>query len=151
MAKDIRPLTPPAISPILETMSFGLPRSRAGAASAALLLLSAAACTSSTRPSSVVDPIQIDAVEIQVQGTVPPQVRARVTGVVGDGCSELKSVTQLRTDATVTLTILRERPQGAICTQIARLYDETIALEGAYPAGQYLLRVNGREFPFATP
>jgi hypothetical protein len=144
-------LTKHAVSSILESMAFALPGPLSPALSAAALLLAAAACTSSpTAPSSRVDPIQIDAVEIQVLETAPPQVRARVTGVVGDGCSELKSVTQVRSEATVTLTILRERPVDAICTQIARLYDETIPLEGAYPAGQYLLRVNGREFPFAT-
>jgi hypothetical protein len=50
----------------------------------------------------------------------------------------------------VVLTILRQRPANAMCIQIARLYDETLRLEGTFPPGRYLLRVNGVETSFAT-
>jgi hypothetical protein len=33
-------------------------------------------------------------------------------------------------------------PRDAICTQIARLFDETIRLTGDLPAGEHRLRVN---------
>jgi hypothetical protein len=33
---------------------------------------------------------------------------------------------------------------------MARLYDETIPLEGTFPPGRYVLRVNGTETSFAT-
>ena len=37
-----------------------------------------------------------------------------------------------------------------ICIQIAKLYDELIHLEGQYPPGRYLLRVNSLEKVFTT-
>jgi hypothetical protein len=117
----------------------------------AALLAAAVGCSNPAAPDGVrVDPIQIDQVEVQVLETAPPQARARVRGVIGDGCSTLKSVTQVRMGQTVTLLILRERPVDAICTQQAKLYDETIALEGTYPAGRYVLRVNDLEQAFET-
>jgi len=98
----------------------------------------------------VVDPIQVDSVDVLVQHGDPPQASAHVRGVIGDGCSSLHSVEQERTGNTVVLTILRQRPANAICTQIARLYDETIRLEGTFPPARYVLRVNDLETSFAT-
>jgi hypothetical protein len=73
-----------------------------------------------------------------------------VRGVIGDACSSLHSVEQERTGNTVVVTILRQRPANAICTQIARLYDDTIRLDGAFPPGAYVVRVNGTETSFVT-
>jgi hypothetical protein len=101
-------------------------------------------------PEVEVTPIQIESVDVLVQETSPPRAAAHVRGVIGDGCSELHSVEQERSGDVVTLTILRERPIDAVCTQIARLYDETIPLEGTFPPGQYVLRVNSTETPFTT-
>ena len=104
------------------------------------------ACTNPAGPDTpMVRPIQIDTVMVV---TSPPSASARVRGVVGDGCSTVKSVTQARLDNVVTVTILGERPANAVCTQLARLYDETIVLEGSYPAGRYTLKVNGTELAF---
>jgi hypothetical protein len=77
-------------------------------------------------------------------------VSAHVRGVIGDGCSSLHSVEQERTGNAVVVTILRQRPANAICTQIARLYDDTIRLDGAFPPGTYVVRVNGTETSFVT-
>ena len=49
----------------------------------------------------------------------------------------------------MTLTILSTRPEDAICTQIAKLYDATSALPGDFPPGEYVLRVNSVEKTFA--
>jgi hypothetical protein len=110
------------------------------------------ACGRSNPASSdlLIDPIQVESVEVLVQAGDPPQAAAHVRGVIGDGCSSLHSVDQARTGNTVVLTILRQRPANAICTQIARLYDDTIRLEGAFPPGAYVLNVNGTETSFAT-
>jgi hypothetical protein len=113
----------------------------------ALTLL--AAC-SSTTGATLIEPIQIDGVEILILESAPPQVKAHVTGVIGDGCSELDSVQQARSGSTVTVTILRKRPKDAFCTQIAKLYDETISLEGTFPAGEYVLNVNEFSTTFTT-
>ena len=115
--------------------------------------VAAVGCDDSERPTAPrveVTPIQIDSVDVQVQESSPPRAAAHVRGVIGDGCSELHSVQQARSGNAVILTILRERPIDAVCTQIARLYDETIPLEGTFPPGRYVLRVNGIETPFAT-
>jgi len=101
-------------------------------------------------PPLEISPILVDSVEVLVQESSPPRASARVQGVIGDGCSSVHSVQQVRSGSTVTLTILRERPPNAICIQIALLYDETIPLEGTFPPGRYVLRVNGIETPFTT-
>ena len=117
------------------------------------LLLVAAGALSCGGPAGddlSVEPISIESVEVLVLKSLPPQASAHVKGAVGDGCSELHSTSQTRSGSTVTITILRQRPRDAICTQIARLYDEVIQLEGTYPAGSYVVRVNGVERTFTT-
>jgi len=100
--------------------------------------------------SPVVDPIQIDSVDVRILESSPPQAVAHVQGLLGDGCSELHSLTQSRSASTITVTILRQRPRDAICTQIAKLYEADIPLEGQYPPGRYVLRVNAFEKVFTT-
>lgn len=52
----------------------------------------------------------------------------------------------------MTLSIYSTRPPDAICTQIAKLYDATLALTtGPFPPGPYVLRVNGVEKTFVIP
>jgi hypothetical protein len=110
-----------------------------------------AACAGSpTSPDVVVEPIAIESVSVAVLESSPPQASAHVQGFIGDGCSDLKSVEQQRTGEVVTVTILRQRQQDAICTQIAKLYDEVIRLEGTFPPGRYVLRVNDTETVFTT-
>jgi hypothetical protein len=93
------------------------------------------------RPMDIA-PIQIDKVEVQITESQPVQVSAHVTGIIGDGCSSAMPVEQQRDGNTITLTINRQRPADAICTQIAKIYDETIRLQGDFPAGDYTLKVN---------
>jgi hypothetical protein len=103
-----------------------------------------------TSPDLVTSPIQVDSVDVTVLESSPPQVAVQVQGVLGDGCSTLHSVAQQRVGNVVTVTILRERPRDAVCTQIAKLYDEVIRLDGTFPPGDYVLRVNSVEKPFST-
>jgi hypothetical protein len=98
----------------------------------------------------VVEPIQVDSVSIEVSGN-PAQVRAHVTGIVGDGCASLLPVTQGRAGAAIHVEIRRQRPSGAVCIQIAQLYDETIRLEGDFPPGGYSLQVNTVTRAFMVP
>jgi hypothetical protein len=89
-----------------------------------------------------IEPIQIDQVDVRVAESLPVQVVAHVTGVIGDGCSDVMPVKQTREGNTITLTINRQRPTDAVCTQLAKIYDENIRLEGDFPAGEYILKVN---------
>jgi hypothetical protein len=116
-------------------------------ASAALLLV---ACSSVTGSDLEVRPIPIDSVSVTVIKTLPPTVEARVQGTLGDGCTELHSVKQERSGNVITVTILSKRPKDAICTQIAKMYEETIKLEGEFPAGSYELNVNDNESTFTV-
>jgi hypothetical protein len=110
----------------------------------------ATACSDSTSADMLITPILIDSVDVRIMESSPPQAAAHVEGFIGDGCSELHSTTQRRSGTTVTITILGERPRDAICTQIAKLYNQDIPLEGQYPPGEYLLRVNDYEKAFTT-
>jgi len=109
-----------------------------------------AACSGSTCPDVVVAPIQITRVDVRIMESFPPQVLAHVEGVLGDACTELSSVTQSRLGRRVIIAILRERPRDAICAQVVKLYEEDVPLEGVYPAGEYVLRVNDYETTFTT-
>lgn len=90
----------------------------------------------------LIEPIQVDQVEVRIAESFPVQVFAHVTGVIGDGCSSVLPAEQKREGNTITLTINRQRPADAICTQIAKLYEENIRLTGDFPAGEYVLKVN---------
>ncbi len=109
-----------------------------------------ASCTSVTGSEEEVEikPIPIDSVEVLILESLPVQVKAHIQGTIGDGCSEIESVTQKRSDQTITITILRRRPKDAVCIQIAKLYDETISLDGAFPPGSYVVQVNDFEKTF---
>jgi inhibitor of cysteine peptidase len=112
------------------------------------------ACTDQSTPTSaddlLVEPIQVEDVDVLILESFPPQAVAHVRGVLGDGCSEFHSLEQVRSGSTITVTILRERPRDAICIQIAKLYEDRIPLEGQYPPGQYVLHVNDVVTRFRT-
>jgi len=101
-------------------------------------------------PSLIVDEISIESVEVLILETFPVQATAHVQGTLGDGCTEFHSLTQSRAGNEITVTILKKRPREAVCIQIAKLYEANIPLQGQYPPGKYLLRVNGFEKAFST-
>ena len=131
-------------------MASNVARLLAVGALAAPLALGACGRSNPASGDLLIDPIQVESVDVLVQESDPPQASAHVRGVIGDGCSSLHSVAQERSGTTVVLTILRQRPANAMCIQIARLYDETLRLEGTFPPGRYLLLVNGVETSFTT-
>jgi hypothetical protein len=104
----------------------------------------------STSPGFAIDPIQIESVQLVRGLDVPSGLGVHVRGVVGDGCSELLPIRQLREGTTVTITLQRRRPENAICTQIARIYDDVIPLEGEFPPGTYVVRVNSEKIDFSV-
>jgi hypothetical protein len=120
---------------------------------AALVAASGAGCDSPSTPASppprtLVRPIQIESVDV----VVAPSPSAHVRGVIGDGCTELGGViTRRGSENDIGITILSTRPEGAICIQIARLYDAVLVLPGDFPPGQYVLRVNSVERTFSVP
>ena len=109
-----------------------------------------AGCSTNPTSTEIVEPIQVDRVEVLILESFPPQATAHVEGILGDGCAALHSQDVVRSGNTVTVTILRRRPADAVCIQIALLYREDIRLPGQDPPGTYLLRVNGVERTFTT-
>ena len=105
-------------------------------------------CDSTESPSLVPGLLPIESVEVMVLESFPPQVRAQVRGYLPDGCTRLDQVTQNRQGnvITVTLTTLRER--DAVCILRIEIVERTIALEGPFAPGEYVLRVNGMERHF---
>ena len=112
--------------------------------------LATAGCSGPTDPELIIGQIQIERVDVRILESFPPQAVAHVEGVLGDGCTEFHSLEQRRSGNMVTVTILNTRPREAICTMIAKLYKADIPLEGPYPPGQYVVRVNGLEKAFRT-
>jgi hypothetical protein len=89
----------------------------------------------------VVAPIQIDSVDVALAESFPVQAFSHVVGVVGDGCTTLLPLEQRRSGNRVFVEIQAQRPKDAICTQIAKLFDQNIAL-GPFAPGNYELHVN---------
>jgi hypothetical protein len=118
---------------------------------AALVAASGAGCDSPSSPApprTLVRPIQIESVDVLLASSPSAHVR----GVIGDGCTELSGViTRRGSENDIGITILSTRPEGAICIQIARLYDAVLVLPGDFPPGQYVLRVNSFEKTFSVP
>ena len=125
----------------------------AKAAAAIALGLAAGGCSSAVAPNPLPElqimPIHINRVDVQILESFPPRVTAHVEGVF-DGCAELNSERQVRFGNTVTITILSQRPRKAICGQTAKFYRKDIPLEGTFPPGDWLLRVNGVDYTFVT-
>src|SRR5688572_5154975 len=110
-----------------------------------------AACSSPFGDDWVVEPIHVDRVEVSHIDTIPPQAAAHVVGVIGDSCATVHSVRQERVGNVAMVTIYRQRPLVAVCAQLALPYDDVIRLDGVFPAGDYVVRVNGVERAFSVP
>ena len=109
-----------------------------------LLLVSASGGGRATVAQAPGGSLKIDSIEVQiVRTTQPPQVLVRVHGLLLDGCTSLGAVSQRREANVVTLTIATKHSGAQVCTSMAKILDETIRLEGAFPRGEYVVHVNG--------
>lgn len=106
------------------------------------------ASCASTGPSGMTHPMQIEDVSVSVAKSLPPQVTAHVRGIIPDGCSALGDIRQERDGSTVRLTITVRRISDGPCIQRVEFFERDLRLEGPFPAGHYVLRVNDlvREF-----
>ena len=95
-----------------------------------------------------IKPMPIDMVNVQIRESQPVQVAVDVTGSLTDGCTEFHQMSQVRTGNTIEITLTTIRPKDMMCTQDIRTYTNTIALEGEFPSGTYIVRVNGVEQTF---
>jgi hypothetical protein len=118
---------------------------------AVLAALAACDTPSGPDPTFTIEPIQITGVEVLVDQPEVGKVSAHVTGYVGNGCTELYRERVVRDRDEVFLTIERRRELADVCTEIARLYDETRVLPGEFGAGSYRLVVNDLAREFSIP
>ena len=107
----------------------------------------AGAC-SAAGPSDTIHLMQIEAVDVRIAESEPPQAFARVRGVIPDGCSVLDEIAQQRSGNTVTVTITVRRTTDGPCIQVIEVFERDLRLDGVFPAGRYTVRVNDvvREF-----
>lgn len=88
----------------------------------------------------VIQSAQVEGLSVQVLESQPVQVKATVNGTLGDGCTSLNAIEQARTDNTFTITVTVKRPKDAMCTMIAKLYEESISLDVVgLKAGTYIV------------
>lgn len=119
-------------------------------ASAATVPSATALPEGTKQPMPYETPAQIDSVEVQIAESHPVQVFAQVKGTLGDGCTSLGTISQKRNTNTIEVTVLANHTGAEVCTMIAQIIDKNIALEGDFPAGQYVVRVNGVEKQFSV-
>ena len=87
---------------------------------------------------------QIETIELLMLESFPVQVHAHVTGWLGDGCTKLDQITQVREDNTFKVTITTTRPAEAVCTMQLVGFEETIPLDvHGLPKGTYTVDING--------
>jgi hypothetical protein len=112
-----------------------------------LAALAAAGCgnDSVAGPSTavVIEPIEIQSVEVVVGASRPAQAIARVKGGLGSGCDYLHSIEQRREGNVVTVEVKRSRFTPGPCTAIFKEFQQELGLTGEYATGQYTVRVNG--------
>ena len=97
----------------------------------------------------VVEPIEIQSVELNVGATRPAPVTARMRGTLGSGCDYLHSIEQRREGSGISVEIRRSRFMEGPCTLILKEFREELGL-GAFAAGEYTLRVNGVSRTFSV-
>lgn len=111
------------------------------------LAFGAAACGASPTAAVETRLLQVERVEVRVAESFPPQVTAEFRGILPDGCSSLGPTSQERQGNTILVTVTTLR-SGEICTQVIQIVDQQVRLQGDFPAGSYVVRVNGMEARF---
>lgn len=122
-------------------------RRAAFAAVAALPLL---ACESPTSAAEETDRLVVESVDVRVLESLPVQVSASVKGRLRDECEMVGETTQSRSGNTITVTIatFRDNTSERPCIQETPNVEQDVRLEGSFPAGTYVVRVNAVERTF---
>jgi inhibitor of cysteine peptidase len=127
-------------------VQLGLTLRAAAFACAALPLLSCG--SGSPTAARETDRLTVESVQVRIMESFPVQVSAQVKGYLRDGCETLAGTTQSRSGNTVTVTIATDREMGRACIQVLAQVEENVRLDGPFPSGTYLVRVNGIEQTF---
>jgi hypothetical protein len=119
---------------------------------AALALVAAApllACESFTAAEED-ERLMVESVEVRVLESQPVQVNALVKGRLRDECEMLGETTQSRSGSVITVAIatFRDNVTERPCIQEKATVEQDVRLEGSFPSGTYVVRVNGVEQTF---
>jgi hypothetical protein len=117
-------------------------------ACAALPLVACGAGAESPTGTRETDRLSVESVEVRILESFPVQVSAQVKGYLRDGCESLAGTTQARSGNTITVTIATAREASRSCIQAIAPVEENVRLDGAFPSGTYVVRVNGIEQTF---
>ena len=100
----------------------------------------------------LVYPAVVDSIAVRPAGRPLPgdgvAVEVLVQGALPDACAELTDVTQSRDSQFVTVDLTMRQPRETVCAAVVRPFRFYLMLDGSYPAGSYLLRLNGKTVPF---
>lgn len=115
-----------------------------------LIALLAACAAQPAQPAGRSFPAQISGVEVEIAESLPVQVFARIQGDIGDGCHSLGAITQSRQGNAIDVTVTINHSGAEMCTMQMQMLDQRVQLEGDFPAGEYVVRVNGVEQAFTV-
>ena len=97
-------------------------------------------------------PAVVDSVAVRVGGRPAAGdavgVEVQVQGALPDACAELSEVTQSRQARYVTVDLTMRQPRERVCAAVVRPFRFYLTLDGAFPEGSYVLRLNGKTVPF---
>ena len=94
----------------------------------------------------------IDAIDVLVRESAPPQVTLKITAGLPSGCAKQDSHSVRRAGDTITVTVLNSMPTGnPICTMIYGTYVLNVDLGNDFRVGgTYTVQVNDKTKQFKT-
>lgn len=122
-----------------------------------LLLLTLAGTAAAQGDDPVSNPpgalVNVESVNLVVTNYDPIQLAVEVSGTFPSGCDLPAIVEQTRTENEIELMIYQELDPAALCPMVLVMYEDTLALEGDFDAGDYEILVNGTalQFTLTTP
>jgi inhibitor of cysteine peptidase len=106
--------------------------------------MSSGCATSSGNGQILIEPAQIEKIEIAILESFPVQVQVRIYGILADSCTEQGDITQQREGNDFLIQVLTRRPAQLDCATVISLFEEVVALDVyGLPAGSYTVDVNG--------
>jgi len=82
----------------------------------------------------------VDAVDVTVIQSAPPQVQATVSGNFSDGCTSLNTINVQRQDNAFLIDVVTNHTTEGACTQALVPFSETVALDvQGLPPGTYMV------------
>jgi hypothetical protein len=83
----------------------------------------------------------VEEIQVLILESFPVQVNALMRGSLPNGCTTIQAITSSREGNTFNITILTERPVGAVCSEALIPFEESVSLDVAQLlAGTYTVK-----------